>query len=791
MGRNVSVDVGLKSSNPSDSIVYSLTSPMQTASYTFSYSGSYSYDKPLHYLAFPKTGQVFPRGFHLDSTTGILAFRPMKTEITVMAVKAEIFRNGVKLSESFRDMQFAVMKCPDNYPPQLSGLDTVAYDQYKKIVCADKMARFDVLSFDKNKRDTVQIEFKSGIGDSFNVVNPNDKRENGEWFWTPDSTEVGKEFQSFFVNAKDNSCPFPEESTIAYQIKVVNALPNYLSIEDEQIDQCGTYKFSLIDSVWFEYDRVTWYLNDTIEIGQGENIYYEFTDTGKQKISIDVVKCDSITLSKTINVNHAKTLDFNLNDIAICGDQIITLNPKIKGGNGNLTYSWYVHRDFNYKGSTSDTFITIDLENAKNGISDKISLSVKDTSNCILKKEITLTSKPVVQEDIDRQRVICYGSQDTLNLKTKNGKGSWVGNGISNNQVIPKNLTFGITDLFFRQENDSTCVIDTAKIIYYFLPEIEMITEDFTTCKGAPKTELEAKPATGAWSGFGISKSEFDPEISDTGTQSLVFRYTTFGGCSVEDSIKVQVFDYTPIVTITQSAEACENDDEITLTSTVDNGLWTGTSIGSRANPLRILPADLNIGKNEFFYEFVDSNQCAFYDTSFVMINESPTPSFEIVNSNLTKGDTLQIINRTPNLDENDYSWEVGQPAIYTSNAKHFNFKTPNSTGVFDVKLLATHKSTVCNDSLIKTDAITIQPNSIGEKPYENAIYPNPVDQVIHIQSSLFTDSGYKIYNMSGAKVQQGVIVNNQIKVLQLPKGIYRLKIRNNQEILDLNFIKN
>lgn len=791
LGRDVFVDVGLSSSNPLDSIVYSLTSPMQTANYTFSYSGSYSYDKPLYYLGFPKSGLAMPRGFHLDSATGILAFRPMKTEVTVMAVKAEIYRNGVKLSEAYRDMQFAILKCPDNNPPILSGLDTVTYDEYKKIVCAGKMARFDVLSFDKDKRDTVQIEFKGGIGDSFNVVNPKDKRENGEWFWTPDSSELGKEFQSFYVSAKDNACPVSEESTYAYQIKVVDGLPKHLSIEDEQIDQCGTYKFSLIDSVWFDYDRVTWYLNDSVEIGQGERIYYEFLDTGQQKISVDVLKCDSTTLSKTINVKHAKTLDFNINDTAVCGDQMITLNPKVNGGNGNLTYSWYVHRDFNYNGSTSDTFITIYLENAKNGISDKISLSVQDTSNCILKKEITVTGKPLVNEEVDRQRVICYGSQDTIFLKTKDGIGTWSGNGIINNQVIPKNLSFGITNLYYRQENELTCVIDTAKIIYYFLPEIEIITQDFSTCKGAPKTELEAKPATGAWSGNGISKSAFNPELSDTRTHNLVFRYETFGGCFVEDSIKVQVFDYTPNVTITQSAEACENDDEIRLEASINSGSWSGKGFISKSNPLFIWPIDLNLGENEIIYQFIDSNQCIFKDTSFVTINENPNAGFEIIETNLLLGDTLQMVNRTLKLDENDYRWEIGRPSIFTSNAKHFNFETPNTTGVFDVKLVATHKATGCNDSLIKTEAITIQPNSLGEKPLENAIFPNPVEQLINIKNQGSIDCDYKIYSINGALVKQGKVIEGFIEVPELEKGIYQLQLSKTNELQNLIFVKN
>ncbi|MBI3141447.1 MAG: hypothetical protein HYZ16_01320, partial [Bacteroidetes bacterium] len=106
------MDVDPKTSGLADSLVYSWAEPMQTVSTKTSWSSGYTYNKPIYYLGFPKTGMAFPRGIHLDSATGDMMFRPMKVEQTVMSIKIESYRNKKLTGVTRRDIQVVVIKCP-------------------------------------------------------------------------------------------------------------------------------------------------------------------------------------------------------------------------------------------------------------------------------------------------------------------------------------------------------------------------------------------------------------------------------------------------------------------------------------------------------------------------------------------------------------------------------------------------------------------------------------------------------------------------------------------------------
>jgi hypothetical protein len=56
----------------------------------------------------------------------------MKVEQTVMALKVTEYRNGVKIGEVTRDMQFIVLSCPNNQAPILDGpfYKKILYNRY-------------------------------------------------------------------------------------------------------------------------------------------------------------------------------------------------------------------------------------------------------------------------------------------------------------------------------------------------------------------------------------------------------------------------------------------------------------------------------------------------------------------------------------------------------------------------------------------------------------------------------------------------------------------------------------
>lgn len=67
-------------------------------------------------------------------------------------------------------------------------------------------------------------------------------------------------------------------------------------------------------------------------------------------------------------------------------------------------------------------------------------------------------------------------------------------------------------------------------------------------------------------------------------------------------------------------------------------------------------------------------------------------------------------------------------------------------------------------------------------------IYPNPVKDFLNIQNSQKYD--FEIYNMLGKLVLKGDNIENQINVNTLTKGIYILKLINDEKIFNQKFIK-
>lgn len=71
------------------------------------------------------------------------------------------------------------------------------------------------------------------------------------------------------------------------------------------------------------------------------------------------------------------------------------------------------------------------------------------------------------------------------------------------------------------------------------------------------------------------------------------------------------------------------------------------------------------------------------------------------------------------------------------------------------------------------------------------SIYPNPVVDVLNIKTSKSTQNlSYKINNVSGQLLQQGVVSNDKINVNILPKGVYVLTLKGSDVNQTIKFIK-
>ena len=75
-------------------------------------------------------------------------------------------------------------------------------------------------------------------------------------------------------------------------------------------------------------------------------------------------------------------------------------------------------------------------------------------------------------------------------------------------------------------------------------------------------------------------------------------------------------------------------------------------------------------------------------------------------------------------------------------------------------------------------------------RPLELKIYPNPANQILHIASTENNTFSYEIYNLIGQRILTGT-TKDEIRVSDLSKGNYFIKITDGKRIVVEKFIKN
>lgn len=141
-----------------DSLVYSLTQPLdQTAinpAPAFPY-GTCAW-APGYSLA-NIVGGLTPMS--INQSTGVITAEPNLLGTFVFAVRVEEFRNGVKIGETRRDVQYEALNCTTDSPPfEISGLaDSTIVIPFAEEFC------LDIIFQDSDIGDTVFLEISSPI----------------------------------------------------------------------------------------------------------------------------------------------------------------------------------------------------------------------------------------------------------------------------------------------------------------------------------------------------------------------------------------------------------------------------------------------------------------------------------------------------------------------------------------------------------------------------------------------------------------------------------------------------
>jgi len=201
-----------------DSLVYSLVNCLESATGSVPYVGGLSGTNPLN-----------ANYTNIDSETGDIEVFPTATQIGVVCVLVEEYRNNVKIGQVVRDLQFTVTDCAFNTLPKLSGLNGTADSSgvtgsFDATICANQQTCFDIQGFDAEAVPSAQFQnfemkWNYGINGASFVVDYNLPYPVGQFCWTPDDNDIGQ--NNFFVIAKDDACPLFGSNVYTYKLYVI------------------------------------------------------------------------------------------------------------------------------------------------------------------------------------------------------------------------------------------------------------------------------------------------------------------------------------------------------------------------------------------------------------------------------------------------------------------------------------------------------------------------------------------------------------------------------------------
>ena len=645
-----------------DSLTYEWTPPLRAANSPCTYVGQYSYDKAIYFWGFPNANLPFPRGIHLDQQTGDIQFRPMKAEVTVMAIKVNEYRNGVKIAEIRRDMQIIVINCVANNPPNVTTPGNIR----SKSVCAGDPVTFNFTTSDPNTNDTVTISWNQAIpGALWTSTNGAAKYPTATLTWTPTDAHVSSLPYTFTVTAKDNACPVRASFTQAYQITVKPKPRAKIIVVDSG---CGLYYF-MAQRIEGSGPSYMWIGSSfTFTPNIGPIVHHKF-QPGKFPYSMTMTASGcSNTYFDTIEVDTFLTNSLP-KDMNVCFGTPVTLNSTVKHAKGPVTMTW---------GSKASVF-PLDKGRSKNLVvirDTAIWSNAKDSIGCTETDtiHINMHNMPVVNLGPDVR--ICNYSFATLKPVYSLDEGikkqiSWKELRTNTNQGTDSQLVVSDSGIFVCTVMDTLGCIgsDTQRVLVN--PDITAGASGKVVCYGE-EAELEGLPTGGGaaqyvwYEGTKLVGAARKVKVKPLVTTNYTMKVSeTTGGVTCKDSITVKVIvNPLPVIKINPIPGKCINGTMISLNNyvTVDGsfkagGIWSSPSnglvFGDKFNPLAAGVSSPPGWKVRYEYTDPTSN-CYNKDSGYITIWALPKP-YAGLDDTMCTADGKRSLSGTPMAPPGDW----------------------------------------------------------------------------------------------------------------------------------------
>ena len=586
-----------------DSLAYSLTTCYNTAANPITYDAAQgiSPNNPLHTIS----------GVSIDPATGAINFTPNAVQVGVMCVLVEEYRNGIKVGEIVRDIQFTVVNC-NNLMPTLSGIN--GGSTFSTTAQVGQQLCFNVNSTDPDAGQSLTLTYNGGIpaGVFTSVGSPH---PTGTFCWTPSLSDVGA--HSFTINVRDDYCPIVGQNTYTYTIYVqppVVTCNVAVAVSGVNDVQCSGNDGTAVvvatgGTAPYTYNVINWTSGEIFSNSTG--IFTNLSPGFYNVLVTDANGCqpDCSNNSFTIGGNATPLVaTVNSTDL-LCPSNTTQANGNNTNGSiqisatgGTAPYLYSIGSGF----GTSNSF--------SNLAAGTYQVVVMDANGCSVTETVVITEPaPLVINFNNIVQPTCGQCNGSVSLSASGGNGIYgyylngtpVGSTISN--LCPGTYTIAVCDGNF-------CIRDTTLVLQGGPGFTLSATATNVTCNGDCDGTASAT-ATGV-SGISFAWSNGDESATISGLCAGSYTVTATNSDGCEQVATVVVTEPAAIVVslVSSSNETCAlNDGSAQIgvsggSAPYNFGLAnisTGTSLSNSSGQFSALNAGI------YAYQVTDANGCA------------------------------------------------------------------------------------------------------------------------------------------------------------------------------------
>jgi hypothetical protein len=163
----------------------------------------------------PVTYALPPDSTRFNPITGDIRLVADGSQITVIGLRVNEFRNGIFIGSEERDIEVIFGNC-SSHPPIATGMNnTLSFTTH---ICADSLFSFFVNTFDADS-DSIRISWQNNIPGSTLVLTGADN-QSVNFSWHPMQADINSTPYVITLSVTDSICPYVYSNSYQYNIYV-------------------------------------------------------------------------------------------------------------------------------------------------------------------------------------------------------------------------------------------------------------------------------------------------------------------------------------------------------------------------------------------------------------------------------------------------------------------------------------------------------------------------------------------------------------------------------------------